>query len=188
MIVLSKGSRVINIIIIYTKNPTAPAGNRNQGLRIYVSVLWKLSYWDTAMTARNFHIYWIGSRIFRVYNYDRIQILSSNIYKCCLKASCIHESYITQLLEEVAFRVFTRHPTRALPTQLSTFWSFLEFLTLNFFKKLMTFSNPTNYQIITVTNLDVRDMNCLILYWNVYHEHVHILATREQTIFITIGG
>ena len=48
------------ILFIYTKNLTAPARNRTQGPRIYVSVLWSQSYWDTARTARNFHIYWIG--------------------------------------------------------------------------------------------------------------------------------
>ena len=37
------------IIIMYTKNLTALAGNRTQGLRIYVSVLWPLSYGDTAV-------------------------------------------------------------------------------------------------------------------------------------------
>ena len=49
------------IIIIYIrKNLTVPAGSRTQGLRIYASVLWPLSYWDTVRTVRNFHIYWIG--------------------------------------------------------------------------------------------------------------------------------
>ena len=36
------------IVFIYAKNLTVPAGNRIQGLRIYVMVLWPLSYWDTA--------------------------------------------------------------------------------------------------------------------------------------------
>ena len=76
------------IILIYKKNLTSPAENRTQGPGIYVSVLWPLSYWHTAMTARNFclrsehrHVdsetlgsisSW-GNNIFRICKYDRIK-------------------------------------------------------------------------------------------------------------------
>ena len=72
------------IILIYTKNMTAPAGNRAQGLRIYVSVLWpqrEISDCPSRVLVaqRSEHPYvdsgtlgsnpsW-GSQIFRIYIY-----------------------------------------------------------------------------------------------------------------------